>query len=512
MARKVDMKKILGKGLTGKEAGRLVLQDNWLVDNGEKGFLTERDLASIKSSLTQPQDINDYNSYIETYRLIDYTLKEAHIMALTVHKKLYAMNELLHWYFIGNSFMGHKLAPVIMTQKQYDDALASDKEYVLSEIISLDEIILSGYIAGAMGDQETIEGDDIPEDAILIHWHSKNHTPEWQEELSGLISLIKADKLKPVSITGSKRAKLDEAWDAYYQEPKKEPLDFEKVKSGEQDIAERLKPSPLKEAYDKLLSASYSSGKKLYSQKKKDRLLAFLERAKEGRSSEEELDELLGYTFVSGNDLYKSGAEHYKAMIDGMELDDGGALNEIAILITKGTGMIDEKGHYRSLISMRFHQGSSMTDVKDISEGLKSVKETMRTIMGIQSVLEAVSEVIGVDFTTGIREWIDEAKDLIAEINKSRIYLFKFTGVKEMAETIKPINLSKLKPSADTVKYFRERMAMGLGRKWWDESMKAVATDALQRSHEDGGLSKASLEYMAERGYSLGEDGDIWPE
>ena len=512
MARKVDMKKILGKGLTGKEAGRLVLQDNWLVDNGEKGFLTERDLASIKSSLTQPQDINDYNSYIETYRLIDYTLKEAHIMALTVHKKLYAMNEWLHWYFTGNSVMGHKVAPVIMTQKEYDDKLASDKEYVMDEVISLDELVLNGQIVGAMGGQDTIEGDDIPEDAILVHWHSKNHTPEWQEELSGLISLIKADKLKPVFITGSKRAKLDEAWDAYYQEPDKEPLDFEKVDSGEQDIAERLKPSPLKQAYDKLLRASYNSGKKLYSQKKKEKLLAFLERAKEGSSSEEELDELLGYTFVSGEDLYESGAKHYKDMIDGMELGDGGALNEIAILITKGTGMIDEKGHYRSLPSMHFRYSSDKTSAKDVSEGFKSVKETMRTILGIQSVLEAVSEVIGVDFTTGIREWVDEANDLIIEINKSRLYLFRSAEDNEMTETIKPINLSKLKPSTDIVNYFRERMAMGLGRKWWDESMRAVATDALQRSHEDGGLSKASLEYMAERGYSLGEDGDIWPE
>lgn len=511
MARKVDMKKVLGKGLTGKEAGRLVLQDNWLVDNGEKGFLTERDLASIKSSLTQPQDINDYNSYIETYRLIDYTLKEAHIMALTVHKKLYAMNEWLHWYFTGNSAIGHDLAPVIMTQKEYDEKLASDKEYVMDEVISLDEIILNGHIAGAMGGQETIGGDDIPEDAILVHWHSKNHTPEWQEELSGLISLIKADKLKPVFITGSKRAKLDEAWDAYYQEPVKEPLDLGKIDSGEQDIAYRGNSSPLREAYDKLLRASYNSGKKLYSQKKKDKLLAFLERAKEGSSSEEELDELLGYTFVSGEDLYKSGAKHYKAMIDGMEPDTGRLFNEIAILITKGTKMIDEKGYYRSIPFKRYRD-TSETSVKDISEGFKSVKETMRTILGIQSVLEAVSEVIGVDFTTGVREWVDEAKDLIENINRARLYLFNSAEDNEMAEVIKPINLSKLKPSTDTVKYFRERIAMGLGRKWWDESMKAVATDALQRSHEDGGLSKASLEYMAERGYSLGEDGDIWPE
>ena len=76
MAKKADIKKLLNKRLTGKEAGKLVIQDNWLVDNGEKGFLSERDLSAIKSGLLQIQDINDYNSYIETYKLIDYTLKE----------------------------------------------------------------------------------------------------------------------------------------------------------------------------------------------------------------------------------------------------------------------------------------------------------------------------------------------------------------------------------------------------------------------------------------------------
>jgi glycosyltransferase involved in cell wall biosynthesis len=504
MAKKADIKKLLNKRLTGKEAGKLVIQDNWLVDNGEKGFLSERDLSAIKSGLLQIQDINDYNSYIETYKLIDYTLKEAQIMALTVQKRLYAMNEWLYWYFTGNSAIGYKLTPTIMTKKEYEDKRAQRKALFLEEITPLETLILEGYIAGAT---EMTVSDEIPEGAILSHWHSKNHTPEWQKELSELINLIKADKLKPVFITGSQRVKLDEARSAHSQQVEKEPLDFEKIDDGEQDIFE---PRQQREDIDKLLKALYKSGKSSYNEKKKEELLAFLERAKEGSSSEEELDEWLGYTFLSGEDLYNSGAEHYKNFIDELQPDTGGVFGEIAILITEGDGMIDERGYYRSIPFRRYH--GSDTTAETISEGFKSVKETMRTLLGIQSVLEAVSELIGVDFATGIDEWIDEAKALIREINKARLHFFSSAENKEMAGIIKPINLSRLKPSAGIVKLFRERMATGLGQEWWNESLKAVATDALQRAYEDGELSKASKEYMAKRGYSIDKDGTLWQE
>lgn len=510
MAKKADIKKLLNKKLTGKEAGKLVVQDNWLVDNGEKGFLSERDLSSIKSGLLQAQDINDYNSYIETYRLIDYTLKEAQIMALETQKKLYAMNEWLHWHFAGNSAIGYKLTPTIMTKKEYEEKLDQEKATYLKEIKELGNLILEGFIAGATG--LTVSGE-IPEDANLYHWHSKNRTPEWKNELSELINLIKADKLKPVFITGSQRAKLEEAWSTYFQQLEqadREPLDFEKIDDGEQDIAEVLEPNQLREYYDKLLKAFYKSGKRSYSQKRKKELLAFLERAKEGSSSGEELDEWLDYTFLSGEDLYNSGAEDYKKFIDELQPDTGTMFGDIAILVTEGIGIIDERGYYRSI---PFRQKKSPEEAAElISEGFKSVKETMRTLLGIQSVLEAVSELIGVDFTTGIDQWIDEAKALIKEINKARLYFFRSAENKEMAEIVKPINLSSLKPSAGIVKLFRERMATGLGREWWNESLNAVATDALQRTFEDGGLSKASKEHMAKRGYSLDKDGTLWQE
>ena len=51
MTTKTDIKKLLSKGLTGKEAGKLVLQDNWEYDHMRDDFLSERDLSAIKASL-----------------------------------------------------------------------------------------------------------------------------------------------------------------------------------------------------------------------------------------------------------------------------------------------------------------------------------------------------------------------------------------------------------------------------------------------------------------------------
>ena len=75
MTTKKDISKLLSKGLTGKEAGRLILEDNWLVDHMREGFLSPKDVSAIKAGLKTTQDIQDYNSYVETYRIIDYSPK-----------------------------------------------------------------------------------------------------------------------------------------------------------------------------------------------------------------------------------------------------------------------------------------------------------------------------------------------------------------------------------------------------------------------------------------------------
>ena len=60
MPTKKDVKRLLKKGLTGKEAARLVIQDSWQVDNFKPGFLSTSDLRAVIDSLP-PSEGAEYN-------------------------------------------------------------------------------------------------------------------------------------------------------------------------------------------------------------------------------------------------------------------------------------------------------------------------------------------------------------------------------------------------------------------------------------------------------------------
>lgn len=76
---KASIKRILSrKRLSGLEAGRLLLEDSWEVDHGREGFLSlPEDIQILKEKLRTEEDYDHFNRLIETYRLLDYTLREA---------------------------------------------------------------------------------------------------------------------------------------------------------------------------------------------------------------------------------------------------------------------------------------------------------------------------------------------------------------------------------------------------------------------------------------------------
>ena len=147
MPTKADIKKILSKGLTGREAGKLIFQDNWLVDTRRGGFLSERDMSSIKAGMRTDRDIKEYNSYVRLYKYVDYTLKEVRITALEAEAFLHYTYLLLQTYEKAEAFrMAYMFIPAIVTQKQYEELSAKQRALHLEEAISLDQVIdsLSG--------------------------------------------------------------------------------------------------------------------------------------------------------------------------------------------------------------------------------------------------------------------------------------------------------------------------------------------------------------------------------
>lgn len=121
MPTKKDVKRLLKKGLTGKEAAQLVIQDSWEIDNHRKPLLSMTELKTVISSLS-PQEGAEYNKWIEMYKIISFTLKESHIQALTIMRALDHIVAVTKSIVEANSFRASQ--PAIVTQKQYDELLA----------------------------------------------------------------------------------------------------------------------------------------------------------------------------------------------------------------------------------------------------------------------------------------------------------------------------------------------------------------------------------------------------
>ena len=62
------VKRIITKGLTGWEAGKLILQDFIYEYHGKDSVLTEADSAAIRNTPMKGGDIRDYNTFMALCR------------------------------------------------------------------------------------------------------------------------------------------------------------------------------------------------------------------------------------------------------------------------------------------------------------------------------------------------------------------------------------------------------------------------------------------------------------
>ena len=145
MATKADVKAILKSGkLTGGEAARIVVQHYVDQDHKRGPLLTANEIERVKKAVARrpAEEVDLYNAILEAYRLSEYTLREAHIMALDIllHLEWAKANVnrvqtawLLH-------FEQHR-RPAIVTEKQFADLKARQRERKLQVRHCLNEVI-----------------------------------------------------------------------------------------------------------------------------------------------------------------------------------------------------------------------------------------------------------------------------------------------------------------------------------------------------------------------------------
>ncbi len=452
MTTKKDIRKLL-KGLTGEKAGKLVLQDNWLVDRGKEGFLDSRDMAAIKSSLKTSHDIEVYNSYIRLYELVDYTLKDAKIYALEAQFYLMWLDKKLerllqksahNWSLMFNF-------PAIVTQKQYEELSQKQRELLLKAPVSLGEVLES-------------RAEDYPEDKEAGSWPL-----EWKTAIQEIQQLITEGTLTPLRVKDKQ-----DLYDFYKRE---------------------INYQPAEDTVDKL-----------------DAWLA-------GELSEEEVDSLIELTAFIGEELYETGLPEWMEWIDIYKpnLDEMTAARpkdmaqsmRVAIIQNPKPDEIDERGYW---IEKDVFSSKKSPDIKkereQIEDFLDAIKDRIKGFLAIQAVMDAISHVVGVDFLEDIRQQHEQIKLIVNVFNADIDSLF-FTAHSwyeelGLGDFNKPyqLKIGRLKPTAKSLRYYQERMAIALGADWWQEAIHSLEYE----EQEEGSLAQEMADEIAEELEKEAED------
>lgn len=461
MPTKADIKKILSKGLTGKQAGRLTFQDNWLTDTQRGGVLTEKDHSYIRSGLKNETDRRDYNSYIRLYNYVDYTLKEARIVALEAETYLHIAYRILDGYAVSEAFrLAEMYIPAIVTEKQYEELKAKQRERKLKDVLSLQEFIsLLSEV-----DFEIIVDDDEPEPESEIDFQNDERL---REAVSTLQELLRAGKLHPLKLK-----KREDYWDGHKLKIPAQPV---------QEVIEML---------DK-----YLTGELQYGEDDSLRLTVF-------RWSE-------AYNVEGiGENIRRSLDEYIPALYDEDSTRQAGRMQSsyIAIIQNPGDSWIDERGYWKELDYLGLvgidAVKNTERDTKSLKIFMNSSRERIKGFLAIKSVLEAISKVIDVDFLEDLQQWEEELQAIVEAVNAEINRLdgkWERLGLPEL----KPIKIGRMKATPATIKYFRERMALALGDNWWEaprDNLQLEADEPDTLAHEfTEDLKDILAKYMGER-------------
>lgn len=498
MTTKTDIKKILSKGLTGKEAGKLILEDSWLYDHGKGDFLSDRDIQAIKASLKTTKDIEDYNSYVETYRILDYTLKDAHIKALEAEVRIGALQSLMYLYlFDSSSELDYLNTPVIMTEKQYQESKARQREMLLKETHSIRDI-LSDRAKKLYPDR--LAEFEKSEANFLIDFLNEYYLDESNKTISEILDLLRSGQLQPVSLPEKAVQKLKDLYAKEEQARARIPLNQMSKEELQERIQKRKWPPRDRQAeqelqklykeYEKAELTAYQTAKSKYSQESLAKIISMLEQLLDNCSlSVEDQVQILDYTYCSGEDLYQAGLPEWIEWIDEYkpgydDRDDKASGSGVAILLNPSSRQLDERGYFKGhKRRLDIKEQSGELDMPEgFLTGLRKLKEELKIVLSFSSVVEAVSETIGIDFAEDTRGWIQSLKETIDELNDLIERAEYLPSVPDsLKDVLKPIDFDQFRPSAKTTKYLKERLALSLGEGWWPDAKKALLEDLKEK-------------------------------
>lgn len=468
VVRKADLKRLLAKGLSGKEAGKLVVQHSYAIERGGSGLLSEKDIQTLRASLKTQDDIRDYNRAFNVYRAVYVTIQEAKILSLLVEKGLRSVKTELDRYLVSQGVSDvYRWLPGILTENDYQAMKARQKRRDRKRLYCLGEVI-------GRRTEELLGGRDKAEDSTDAAW-----SKAWKAADQEVQKLIDAGKLKPLRL--GHRADLMTCAEA--KATLEDPLALEDL-TDDGEAAEETTDhhgAYLARLEEVVAQGDLSEGHDV------SRWFA----AEVPLELEDDEDRLL-YHYVSGDQLYKSGLPEWKAWIDEFRCYEEPELeNGVAVLREAGLGgiSVDPKGHYRNhwLDQLRDYaqvkateeeftkeEGISVEDL--LRKMLKLVKDDARLLQSYSQVLLEASEVYGIDlgvedalFLPDLRKAAESYSSMAKRVSRWR---GEIRGPKLPA-----LDFDQLKPDKVAVEILHERFSVGLGGEgfglgpaWWKEA------------------------------------------
>lgn len=333
MARKHDISRLLAKGLSGEEAGRLAVQHVLEVERGGAGFLTDKDIEALKKGVSGAAAAAGHNRMLDLYQVVRELLPEAQIASLEAVSLLRETEYELERYAISSQ-VAHLAAnlPLLVSEEACRKMRERQRLRLRARLYSLAEVI-EERATGRLG------GWEKAEQASETRWDAACEAAEQEIE-----KLIEAGTLKPTrlahkaSLMTMERVREAQRFDAdeLLQE---DPAEMEQEARETQEDTVAAEPSTPSEesetsaarhleAYRERLEASLAQGDLTGGHDVSDWV---------GEVAREDEERLLHH-YLSGEQLVGAGltewrrwTEEFKPYLEGDEGDGG-----VAVIVDEG--------------------------------------------------------------------------------------------------------------------------------------------------------------------------------
>lgn len=509
-----DVRRILEKGkLSGWELGRLVLQDNVEVDHQRPGILSPADIKAVQKRVDSLniKEAADFSKLQNLYRIVTYTIQEGKIQGLEALDMLHSAISLLRRFQVEDEIRKVMMfaLPAIVTEKQLADLKAAERAFKLAELKKLRHVLEN--IVHELSPDEAVKRWNEPEEGetnflYLTDFLADSLRPEdraiVKEAAERLIQLIREGKIRPVLLPDKAIKKLKKL------EQQRDDREADE-ETGDAPPEEYATVRARLEKKDLFIRQAYAEGQAQMTKARLSSIISILERIADGSFLQgwgDEEDDLLEYAYCTGEEEYRAQVGRWMEFVDTYHGDyepgssaraDGyvQSLAGVAVLLDPQSHQVDDKGHFIDMATRMLadvsgwagynkilkENGDSLPD--NVKRLHQAARLKIKGFLSIRMIMEAVSAAVGVDFLEDLEE-VEQRLDLAVQVYNDHTqppeqlgkekHLFSGPAHYLGLPKLKALKIGKLKPTAQSVQYYKERMAISLGEGWYETAIKTV--------------------------------------